>query len=313
MKILILGAKGMLGQALAKEFAGDDLLLWDKGEIDITDFQNSKFKIQNSRPDVIINCAAYTDVDGCEDNQELAYKLNGAAVANLADIANEVGATLVQYSTSYVFDGKVEDGYKENAIPAPLSVYGKSKLAGERGAASAKKHYILRLDRLFGRPGAGKKSFVDKMLELATGRVPSLTRPPATLSHLGEGRGEVGSVGKSENIKSHGVGLPEIKVIDEEEGCPTYAPDLAKVTRKILEEKLPYGIYHTANSGSCTWFGFAEAIFKIAAIGVELKPIGSKGLIRKAPRPKYAVLLNTKLPALRPWQPALAEYLSRES
>jgi len=263
----------MLGQALAKEFAGDDLLLWDKGEIDITDFQNSKFKIQNSRPDVIINCAAYTDVDGCEDNTELAYKLNGEAVVNLADIANEIGATLVQYSTAYVFDGESGDGYKEDAIPAPLSVYGKSKLAGERGAASFKKHYILRLDRLFGRPGAGKKSFVDKMLEAA-------------------------------------LVQKKLEIIDEEEGCPTYAPDLAKVTRKILEEKLPYGIYHTANSGSCTWFGFAEAIFKIAAIGVELKPIASEGLQRRALRPKYAVLLNTKLPPARRWQDALQEYLA---
>ena len=264
----------MLGQALAKEFAGDDLLLWDKGEIDITDFQNTKFKIQNSKPEVIINCAAYTDVDGCADNQALAYKLNGEAVANLAGVANEIGATLVQYSTSYVFDGRAEDGYKEDAIPAPVSIYGKSKQAGERGAAGAKKHYILRLDRLFGRPGEGKKSFVDKILEAA-------------------------SVQK------------ELKIIDEEEGCPTYAPDLAKVTRKILESQFPSGIYHTANAGSCTWFGFAEAIFKIAAIGVELKPIASEGLQRKALRPKFAVLLNTKLPPMRPWQEALKEYLSK--
>lgn len=276
MKIVIIGARGMLGQALAREFESLRPLLWDKEDVDVTEAESVKRKVEGEKPDVIINCAAYTDVDGCEDNQALAFKLNGEAVVNLAEVANGIGATLVQYSTAYVFDGRSENGYKEDALPAPLSVYGQSKLAGEKGAASAKKYYILRLDRLFGRPGAGKKSFVDKILEAALVR-------------------------------------KQLEIIDEEEGCPTYAPDLAKVTRKILEEKYPYGIYHTANSGSCTWFGFAEAIFKIAGIGVELKPIGSKGLARKAERPKFAALLNSKLPPARPWREALEDYLNQES
>lgn len=273
MKILIIGAKGMLGQALAKEFAGADLGLWDKEEIDITDFLNSKAKIQNLKPHAIINCAAYTDVDGCEDNPEAAFKVNAEAVKNLASIAGDLGAVLVQYSTAYVFDGRDPKGYDEDSKTSPLSVYGRSKLEGERAAAKAKKYYILRLDRLFGRPGGGKKSFVDKMLELAE----SKTR---------------------------------LDIIGDEFGCPTYAPDLAKVTRSILDLNQPYGIYHAANSGSCSWYEWAREIFKIAGIDVELKPSRSADLIRKAKRPKFGVLNNSKLPPLRAWQEALKEFLN---
>lgn len=263
----------MLGRALAGVFAEFQPILWDKEDLDITDPEAVSYKLKAITPDVIINCAAYNDVDGAEDAPEMAYKVNGEAVESLADAANQIGAILVYYSTAYVFDGKNRDGYKEDAKPAPSSIYGKSKLQGEHGAARAKRHYILRLDRLFGEPGAGKKSFVDKILEAA-------------------------------------LVQRQLKIIDEEEGCPTYSLDLAQQTKYILENNLPYGIYHTTNSGSCTWFGFAEKIFKIAGIGVELIPVSSEDVARKALRPKYSILLNTKLPPMRSWQDALEEYLS---
>ncbi|MEK9181385.1 MAG: dTDP-4-dehydrorhamnose reductase [Patescibacteria group bacterium] len=272
MRILIIGAKGMLGIALAEVFLDSKPLLWDREEIDVTDFKAANRKLQTAKPDVIINCAAMTDVDACEDNSKAAHALNGEAPANLALVANDLGAVLIQFSTSYIFDGRNQNGYKEDAAPMPLSVYGQSKLQGERGAAMAKKHYIIRLDRLFGKAGAGKKSFVDKMLEAARTQ-------------------------------------KQLRVIDGEEACPTYAPDLAARTRYILENKVPSGIYHATNAGACTWYGFAQAIFKIAGIGVELIPVSADAFVRKAARPKYSVLLNTKLPPARPWQEALGEYL----
>jgi len=272
MKILILGSKGMLGMALGEVFSDLSPTLWDKEELDITDKKTINYKLQTTNFDVIINAAAFTDVDGAEDNPEIANKLNGEAVENLVSAANEIGATLVQYSTAYVFDGEKKEGYKEADLPNPKSVYGKSKLAGERAAAKAKKHYILRLHALFGEAGMGKKGFIEKIIQAALGK-------------------------------------KVLTVVDEEEGSPTYALDLAKRTRYILENKLPFGIYHAANSGSATWYGMTKEIFRIEGIGIELIPVDAGEFARKASRPKYAILLNTKLPQERPWQEALQEYL----
>lgn len=271
MKILIIGAKGMLGQALAEEFSAQKPLLWDREEIDITDFASSREKIVAEKPEVIINCAAMTDVDGCEEKPEIASTLNGEAPARLAQVANEISATLVQYSTSYIFDGKNKEGYREEDAPSPVSVYGRTKLAGERGAATAEKHYILRLDRLFGRAGGGKKSFVEKMLELAEKK--------------------------------------RLSVINNEYGSPTYAPDLAARTHLILESKPAFGIYHSANEGICSWYEWAETIFKIAGYDVELIRASAADFPRKAVRPACAGLVCTKLPPLRGWEAALKEFL----
>ena len=263
----------MLGQALGEVFSDLNPMLWDKEELDITDKEAISYKLKPENFNVIINAAAFTDVDGAEDNPEIAEKLNVGAVKNLADVANEIGATLVQYSTAYVFDGEEEEGYKEDGEPNPKSVYGKTKLGGEQAAARAKKHYIIRLHALFGEVGSGKKSFVEKLLHAS-------------------------------------IGKTGMTVVDEEEGSPTYAPDLAKQTRYILENKLPYGIYHATNSGTATWYGMAQEIFKIEGIDIELIPVDAKEFPRKALRPKYAILMNTKLPPMRSWKLALAEYLT---
>ena len=266
----------MLGQALAVTFSDLTPTRWDKEDLDITDEKAVSSKLEEEKPEVIINAAAYTDVDGAEDNEDLAKQLNAEAVKYLANTANKIDASLVQYSTAYVFDGEKKEGYQEDDLPYPQSVYGMTKLAGEREAQEAKKHYILRLHGLFGKAGNGKKSFVEKILQ--------------------------SSVGKT-----------GMTVVDEEEGSPTYAPDLAKQTRYILEHKLTYGIYHAANSGTATWYAIAKEIFKIEGIDIELVPVDSKGLPRKAKRPKYAILRNTKLPAMRSWQEALEEFLKVSS
>src|SRR3989344_3926680 len=273
MKILIIGAKGTLGQALVQEFSNHEVLAWDREEIDITDFEPTSQKLKAEKPDIIINAAAMTDVDACETNIAAAQKLNGDAPKHLAQLANELDATLVQYSTSYIFDGSSKDGYAEGATPHPISVYGQTKLSGEHSAMLARKHYILRLDRLFGRSGGGKKSFVDKMLEATATK-------------------------------------KKLSIIDDEEGNPTYAPDIAARTRYILENKLPYGIYHTTNEGSCSWYEWAKEIFKIRGIAVELERAHVADFPRKAKRPQYAHLINTKLPPMRSWQAALKEYLA---
>lgn len=268
----------MLGQALVEAFSDQEVLAWDREEIDITDFDQSRQKLLSVQPEVIINAAAMTDVDACEDQRELADKLNGQAPGHLAVVVNELSATLVQFSTSYVFDGQSLVGYTEKAIPNPISVYGQTKLEGERGAAFAKKHYILRLDRLFGKPGNGKKSFVDKIQEAANS-VTHDTNPNRSVA-----------------------------AIDDEFGCLTYAPDLAKRTRYILDNRKP-DIYHTTNEGTCSWYDAAKEIFKIKQIDVKLDRVPASTFTRKARRPHNGTLLNTKLPPMRSWQEALKECL----
>lgn len=278
MKVLIIGAKGMLGRALAETFqVGNELFLWDREEIDIVEVQNAKAKIQNLKPDLVVNAAAYNNVDKAEEEKELANKINGYAVGDLAKLCQELDIPLVHYSTDYVFDGTKKEGYLESDQPHPLSAYGKSKYLGEQELQkNTPKFYLIRLSKLFGPEAASnlaKKSFVGLMLEL----------------------------GKTKS---------ELEIVDEELSCPTYAPDAAKLTRYLVDQKMPFGIYHGANSNAATWFGFAAEIFKIANINVKLKAVSGSRFPRPAKRPQYGTLLNTKLPPARPWQEALREHLA---
>ena len=228
MKILIIGAKGMLGQALVKTFsAGNEVVSWDREEIDIAEAQSSNIKIQNLRPDLVINAAAYNNVDEAESEKELADKINGYAVGYLAKTCKGLDVPLIHYSTDYVFDGSKREGYKESDFPNSVSAYGESKFLGEQELQkNTGKFYLIRLSRLFGKEAsvaAAKKSFVNLMLDLA---------------------------------KNHA----ELEVVDEEVSCPTYASDVAERTRYIAENKPEFGIYHAANAGSATWFEFAAEI-----------------------------------------------------
>lgn len=277
MKILIIGAKGMLGQELAREFGGNgyEVLTWDKEEIDITKKDLVLEKIKLVKPEIIINAAAYNAVDKIEEGEkDLALAVNGYAVGNLAEAAGAVGATLVHYSTDYVFEGKEINGYKEDATPNPQSAYAASKRLGEEQLKN-EKYYLIRTSRLFGKPAmseGAKKSFVDVMLKLA---------------------------GEKDCLE----------LVDEELSSPTYVRDLARRTREIVEWKKPFGIYHVTNAGGCTWYGWAKKIFELSGKSVKLVPVGAERFPRPAKRPKYSLLLNTKLPPTRKWEEALDEYL----
>ena len=215
-------------------------------------------------------------MDGAEENGELAMAINGYAAGNLARIAREIGVVIIHYSTDYVFEGNKKEGYAEHDAPNPQSAYARSKFLGEQEVQKyADRYYIIRLSRLFGQPAkseGAKKSFIDVMLKLAAER-------------------------------------DSLDIVDEELGNPTYAPDLARRTKNIIENRLPCGIYHAANEGVCTWHEFAKEAFKIKNISIKTNPVPAGKFPRPARRPQYSSLLNTKLPPMRKWQEALREYL----
>ncbi len=297
MKILILGSNGNLGQQLVTVFdKNNEVIAWDRGEIDITDKELIFKKIKDVKPDIMINSAAYNAVDKCEVDEkefELAEKLNGGAVGYLAEAAIEVGAILVHYSTDYVFSGDKKEGYNEYDEPCPVNKYGETKLMGEqeiiKRSGQGLKWYLIRTSKLFGPKNVeticksfnAKPSFFDMMLKLA----------------------------KEKN---------EIDVVDEEMSCFTYTIDLAKATKKLIEQNYGYGIYHIINNGHCTWYKAATELFKIVEThcnaslrnaSIQINPVSSNKFPRPAKRPKYSVLLNTKFEQLRDWKEALKEYL----
>lgn len=286
MKILIIGAKGMLGQELINAFrdkgdetGGAEIIAWDREEVDITDEFGSAQKIKDLKPEIIINAAAYNAVDKCEEAEGflIAKKVNGEAPGYLAKIAKELGVIFIHYSTDYVFAGDKKEGYREDDTPNPISKYGESKLLGEENVKKfGERYYILRTCKLFGRPAiseAAKKSFVDIMLNLA---------------------------GKQDTIEA----------VDEEYASPTYVLDLAERTREVAGGGYPWGVYHVTNSGACTWYEFAKEIFKIKNIKINLVSVSGDKFPRPASRPKFSMLLNTKLPPMRSWQEALKNYLT---
>lgn len=267
--VLILGANGMLGHALTSVFADAQLTLWDKDEADITDAKVLLERICSAQPDVIINAAAYTDVDGCEDHFELAYAVNATAVKNITDAAKACSARVVHYSTDYVFPGINKRGYTENDEPDPINAYGRTKLDGERFlTASGVPFLLIRTQWLYGPYG---KNFVDTIVQKAK-EVPKLT------------------------------------VVNDQYGSPTYTVDLARHTRMLIESGAD-GIHHATNSGVTSWHGFAKEIVNAAGLSTPVIAMSSDKLLRKAQRPAYSALRNTKDQNLRSWQEAVRDYL----
>jgi dTDP-4-dehydrorhamnose reductase len=258
-KTLIFGAGGMLGHALQQVLPS--AVFFNHDDVDITDEERVREVMDRYYPAVVINAAAYTDVDGCEDNQDLAFAINGRAPGILAEACAQRGATLVHYSTDYVFDGTSKD-YREEDCPNPINVYGQSKLAGERAVKNHTDDYrIIRTSWLYGSNG---RNFVDTVL---------------TLSKQ----------------------MSAVRVVDDQWGKPTFSVDLAGKTPEILS--CSPGIYHITNNGICSWYEFARAFIPNAV------PCSSIEFPRKAKRPAFSVLVNTKLKPLRHWKDALTEYI----
>lgn len=279
MKTVILGSGGTLGRQLLEVFKDDRIMAPTRKELDISNAGKLASVLEDFGPELIINAAAYNNVDGAEeeDGYKKAIAINSEVPESLALIASKISATLVHFSTDYVFDGSNKNGYEESSITNPISNYGRSKMLGEQAAlASCAKSYVIRLSRLFGLMGTSpgsKKSFVDLMLELG-------------------------------KIK------PELKITDDKINSPTYSLDLALRVKFIVDNKYPFGIYHAANSDSCSFFEFAKEIFAYAGLNPKTYPVSSSEFPRPARIPDYSVLINTKLPPMRPWQEALKEYIN---
>jgi len=282
MKVIIFGAKGNLGQDLVEVFAsaGHQVTAVDREDIDITDAPAVRRRIGDGGFDAVINAAAWNNVDGAEDpaNRPAVWALNAEAPGVMAEAAKAAGAAFIHYSTDYVFEGDKPEGYREDDETRPVSVYGESKLAGERSAlAAAGRAYVCRLSKIFGRPGSSglsKPSFVSVMVNLAKTK-------------------------------------PELAIVDEEVGSPTYTQDIAAATLKLLEEKFEPGIYHLINEGpGVTWYGFAEEFFGLLGVKTLRRPVSSALFPKPARRPKFARLLNTKFPPLRSRLEALQAFLA---
>ncbi len=274
MRILITGANGQLGMDLQNALKGHTLYPFARAELDITAGWQTIETIARSQPEVVIHAAAYTNVDGCESDPDLAYRINAVGTRNVAVGCQQCGAAMVYVSTDFVFDGKKREPYLEFDEPNPLSVYGRSKLAGERYVQSLlNKYFIVRTSWLYGKHG---KNFVRTMLDLAR-----------------QGK--------------------QLKVVDDQVGSPTYSFDLAKTIRHLVETPF-YGIYHVSNRGAVSWYGFAKKIFELAGMDVSLEPATSDELGRPARRPAYSVFRRFALETsigdeMRPWEEALSEYL----
>lgn len=275
MKILVTGSNGMLGHDLIDVLKDNhELILTTSKTLDITDKDNVIEFIRENNPDIVINSAAYTDVDGCEENQDIAYAVNGDGVENLALGCREVDCPLVHVSTDYVFDGTARDPIREDGKIGPISVYGKSKLKGEEAIQKIlDKFFIVRTAWLYGINGG---NFPKTMLELA---------------------------------KNHS----EITVVYDEVGTPTYTPDLAYAISQLIDTDY-YGIYHITNSGHCSWCEFARYIFEVAGSDVNVIPVTASEFARPAPRPHYSVLENKRwidngFGPLRHYKDAVKEYI----
>lgn len=282
LKVLITGARGQLGRDLEENFRRTEsceVISFGREELDITKPTIVQELIIANSPDIIIHSAANTNVDGCELEPDNAYRVNALGSRNVAVASEKAGAKLVYVSTDYVFDGAGQRPYTEFDGTNPISVYGKSKLAGERYVTGmSSKYFIVRTSWLYGEHG---HNFVKTMLRLAKEKT-------------------------------------ELSVVDDQVGSPTYTKDLARFIEGLVQTEL-YGTYHATNTGECSWFQFARTIFEIAGLShVKVRPISTAELNRPAPRPAYSVLDHycirlEGLPDLRPWEEALREYLSSKS
>ena len=267
----------MLGRdaVAAARAAGHEVIALARAELDVGDATAVQGAFERYRPAVALNCAAYTNVDGAEEEEHGALRANGEGAANVAGAAAAVDAAVVYPSTDYVFDGDKREPYVESDPVAPRSAYGRSKLAGERATLAANpRHHVVRSSWLFGLAGG---NFVDTMLKVGRERA-------------------------------------DVSVVNDQVGCPTYTRHLARVLVELAESE-HFGVRHVAAGGECSWFELAEAIFERAGITCAVESITTAELARPAPRPAYSVLRSERADAaeLPHWREGLDAYLAERS
>jgi len=281
VRIAVVGSEGQLGAAVVHECISGrhDVVEFTHSMLDITNDEQVHAVIGRAKPDAIVNCAAYNDVDGAEDHPVDALNLNTFAVRALARAAVACDAALVHYSTDFVFDGKASQPYTEIDAPNPRSTYAASKLLGEWFAADAPRAYVLRVESLFGSVRGGR---------------------PA--------KGSVASILKA--IQSGA----EARVFEDRTITPTYVFDAAVATRTLLETSAPAGLYHCVNSGSCTWLELSRELAQLVGVDAKITPVRMADMKLRADRPLYCVLSNAKLAsvgvAMPDWRDAVARYVS---
>ncbi len=276
-RLIVTGAGGMLGADVTRQFSSNfKVTALTRKELDITDKKAVRQVFKHYRPEIVINCAAFTRVDDCESMKETAFSVNAEGPGILASACRDSGALLVHISTDYVFDGSKKSPWKEDEPKAPLNIYGESKLQGEKSVEARCDNYlIIRTSWLFGLNGP---NFITTMLDLSKKR-------------------------------------DELSVVNDQEGSPTSTRDLAWGIKMLVMHDL-CGVFHCCNSGSCTWFDLCRFVFEKRGIkGVTLKPVPSESFPRPAARPEYSVLDTSRFKKftgrkMRPWQQAVSEYLS---
>ncbi|HWZ75201.1 MAG TPA: dTDP-4-dehydrorhamnose reductase [Candidatus Sulfotelmatobacter sp.] len=273
MKVLILGATGLLGQALVREWTGDEVLALGSRDVDIRDSAKVREIVEKAGPDWVVLAAAYTDVDGCESHRELALSVNRDGAVNVAESARQAGARLIFLSSDYVFNGKKTSPYEVDDKRNPQSVYGHSKAEAEINLLEILPHCcIARTSWVFGVDG---RCFPDTILRLAANR-------------------------------------PALDVVNDQRGCPTYTVDLARAIIQLCRKDAS-GIVHVTNAGDCSWFEFAQEIIPGAGLATQVRPVSSQQMARPAPRPAYSVLSATSLRRygieMPGWKDALGRYL----
>jgi dTDP-4-dehydrorhamnose reductase len=279
MRVMVTGAAGQLGAAIVRGFADRDVAAFTSGTLDITDAAAVDRAVTTIQPDVIVNCAAFNDVDGAETRPTDAFAVNAFGVRALARAAEDVGARLVHYSTDFVFDGTATEPYSETVPPVPRSVYAASKLVGEWFALDAPAALVLRVESLFGLPRdwQGRRGTLDYI------------------------------------VTGLEAGTP-VKVFTDRTVSPSYTPDIVAATRHLLDSDAPGGVYHCVNTGAATWEQVARELARVMGVEPTLETLTMDQVLMKAQRPRFCALANGKLAiagfSMPSWQDAIARWLA---
>ena len=281
-RVLVTGASGQLAHFIVRVFDDREVIAHTRTSLDVTDPDAVRRTVADTAPDVIVNCAAFNNVDGAEDAPLEAFALNALAVRSLARAAEEVGATLVHYSTDFVFDGSATEAYDDDAAPGPRSTYAASKLVGEWFALDAPRALVMRVESLFGSPRnwTGRRGTLD-----------------AIVDGLRQGH--------------------EVRVFTDRVVSPSYTPDVAAATRHLLNVRAAPGVYHCVNAGHATWHQVALEAAQVLGVAPSLHFVTTDQVPLRAARPKFCALATRKLSAtgfaMPSWQDALGRWIRGQS